>query len=501
MNTIQYSLAKTGKQTCTVNGIRLHSAYDPVKEAQRFVSGIDFGFIPKLIVVTEPALSYCVDFLRQTYPDAILVAIRFTHDFDEYNYLWDKVFDYDNVIQILNIYGEDVVLAAGFLSWQPSQQVYSEEYNYCWQQIKNLVQTSRDILGTRAYFGKRWLKNTISFCSRVKNTSTIEPGTAPILLVASGPSLKSSLDYIIKYRDSFFLIALSSALSPLLAAGIQPDICISTDGGYWAKRHIDFCSIPLALPAEAAIAAQLFEKNIIPLKYGDAPESELLDICKIPSLQALRNGTVSGTALELALTLTTGPVFACGLDLATAVGFQHCQPNRLEMAAEAKDQRLTPKETRLFPQQLPSQSLEIYAQWFVSQSTRFKDRFYRLAHSSYQFSNRLGVIQDIDWKKFVAILAQYKKNKATVRFPVIRSVIIPDERQRYNLLLEALENYKQQKLPHHWLSTLLPAEQALLGRTLDKSELEAEIKDKSSKCINEIIDYLKSIGEKKDHVI
>ncbi len=501
MDTMQFSLTKTGKQTCTVNGIRLHSAYDPVKEAQRFVSGLDFGFIPSLVVVTEPALSYCVDFLRQAYPDAILVAIRFTHDFDEYNYLWDKVFYHDQVIQILNTYGEDVVLATGFLSWQPSQQVYSEEYNDCWQQIKSLVQTSRDILGTRSYFSKRWLKNTLSFCSRLKNASIIEPGTAPILLVASGPSLESSLDYIIKHRDSFFLIALSSALSPLLAAGIKPDLCISTDGGYWAKRHIDFCPVPLALPAEAAIPAQLFEKNIIPLKYGDAPESELLDICKIPALQAIRNGTVSGTALELALAITTGPVFACGLDLATAVGFQHCQPNRLEMGAEAKDQRLAPKETRLFHQQLPSQSLEIYAQWFISQSTRFKERFYRLAHSSYQFSNRLGAIQDIDWKNFAAILAQYKKNKATVHLPVIRSVMIPDGGQRYKLLLEALENYKRQQLPHHWLSTLLPAEQALARRSLDKSELEAEIKEKSSKCIDEIIDYLKSLGEKKDHVV
>ena len=65
MSIIQFSLAKTGEKTCSINRIRLHSAYDPVKEAQRFVAGLDFGFIPTLIVVTEPALSYCAAFLRQ----------------------------------------------------------------------------------------------------------------------------------------------------------------------------------------------------------------------------------------------------------------------------------------------------------------------------------------------------------------------------------------------------------------------------------------------------
>lgn len=500
MSIIQFSLAKTGEKTCSINRIRLHSAYDPVKEAQRFVAGLDFGFIPTLIVVTEPALSYCAAFLRQAYPAAKLVAIRFTHQFDEYNHLWDKFFYHDQIIQLLHTYGEDEVLATGFISWQPSQQVFPQEYNQCWQQIRNLVQTSRDILGTRAYFGKRWLKNTLSFCYRLQNSCTIEPGTAPVLLVASGPSLESSMDFIKKNRDSLFILALSSALSPLMTAGIKPDACISTDGGYWAKKHLDSCSVPLILPAEAAIPASCFEKSIIPLKYGDAPEAQLLENCKIPALQGFRNGTVSGTALELALSITTGPVFACGLDLAAKIGFQHCQPNRLEMAAATKDFRLVPKETRLFPQQLPSQSLAIYAQWFTSQSQRFKDRFYRLAHSSYQFSNKLGVIRDIDWKEFTAVFARHKKKQGTLRLPRICSVQIPEKAQRYEILLKTLEKYAQQ-LPDHWLSTLLPAEQALLNRSLEKTELGKKISEKSSKIINEMVDYLRFLGENTGHVV
>lgn len=499
MSNLELNVAKTGQQTCTINGIRLHSAYDPIKEAQRFVSSLDIPFTPSLIVITEPALSYCSTFLRQSYPQAILVAIRFTHDFDAYNHLWDKVVYHQELIQLLQSYGEDMILATAFFSWQPSQQVFPQEYNHCWQQIRTLVQTSRDILGTRAYFGKRWLKNTLSFCTRLQNTSTIKSGSAPVLLVASGPSLKSSIHFIQKYREAFFVIALSSALSPLLAVGIEPDLCISTDGGYWAKKHIAPCPVPLALPAEAALPAALFEKNIIPLTYADGPEAELLNICKIPRMPAFRNGTVSGTALELALSITTGPVFACGLDLASTIGFQHCQPNCLETAAETKDCRLAPKETRLYPPQLPSQSLQIYAQWFASQSNRFKDRFYRLSDSSYQFSNKLGTIKDLHWEDFSSMLKKLQlqaKNKNLLH-PEIICQTIPPQNQRYEILLKTLEKYQVQKLPDHWISTLLPAEQALLARSLEKTELKEKITEKSAQYMKEMIDYLQAMGENK----
>ena len=156
---IQFADSKSGTRTCIANGIRLHSAYDPVKEAERFVGTLAFDFNPSMVIVTEPALSYCSQFLRKRFPKALLVAIRFTKHFDQYNYLWDKTFHYSQIHQILSIYGEDMVLSAGFISWQPSQQVFPDAHNQCWEMIKNLVQTSRDILGTRVSPSPNFPKN------------------------------------------------------------------------------------------------------------------------------------------------------------------------------------------------------------------------------------------------------------------------------------------------------------------------------------------------------
>lgn len=495
MQDIQFFESRSGDRACSVNSIRLHSSYDPVKEAQRYVANLDISFIPSLIVVTEPALSYCACFLRKRFPKAILVAIRFTNLFDDYNSLWDKVFYSDEIDSLLSIYGESLLLATGFFSWQPSQQVFPDEYISCWNKIRNLLQTSRDILATRSYFAKRWLKNTLLFCCRLSSTSLIKNGASPVLLVASGPSLDSSIEYIKKHRESLFIIALSSALLPLLNKKITPDLCVSTDGGYWAKKHIEKCPVPIALPAEAAVPPSLFNQTIIPLEYGDGPETDLLKLCKIPFMKALRNGTVSGTALEFALSITSGPVFACGLDLSNTVGFQHCQPNSIEMNDENKDFRLITKETRLFPQQLPSHSLEIYAQWFASQSKRFKDRFYRLSHCNYKFSNTLGEIKDMNWNDFEEILQEYNKKHNNFSFPSLTEKKIQKKKERYAILLNTLIKYKETGVPEHWLESILPAEQALLSRSMDKEELQMEIRNKETIFLEEMIDYLKSIRE------
>ena len=495
MEGIQFSRSRAGEKTCSVNGVHLHSAYDPMKEARRFVDAVELPFEPSLLVVVEPALSHCATFLRQRFPDTTLVAIRLADCFGESNHLWDRTLHLSQVHQMLSLYGEDKVLATLFLSWPPSQRAFPQEYRLCWENIRTLVETSRDILGTREFFGRRWLKNTLSFCAKVKHPHIVRAGSSPILLAASGPSLETSLEPIKEHRASFFLIAISSALSPLLAAGILPDLCVSTDGGYWAKRHIAACPVPLAVPAEAAIPGPCIEGRIVPLQYGDGPETQLLEDCGIPALPALRNGTASGTALELALTLTSGPVFACGLDLSPHRGFQHCQPNALEEDALLLDNRLQPKETRLFSGQLHSRPLEIYGRWFSDQSQRLAPRFCRLAAAGYRFKNRLDQIRDIDWDEFKTIVARLKSNQGGALPPFLQETKIPGTAERRRRLRSILEGYRQGSLPESWLATAFPARQSQLARSGDKTAIEERLLADTLDLLDELLAYLDALEE------
>ncbi|MBO4321237.1 MAG: hypothetical protein J5857_12290, partial [Treponema sp.] len=87
---IKYENARNGDRICSVDGIKLHSAYDPQKEAERFVSGLECSFSPTHVIITGPALSYCVKFLRKRFEKAILIAVHYSDKIECDKNIWDK---------------------------------------------------------------------------------------------------------------------------------------------------------------------------------------------------------------------------------------------------------------------------------------------------------------------------------------------------------------------------------------------------------------------------
>lgn len=299
--------------------------------------------------------------------------------------------------------------------------------------------------------------------------------------------MQDSIKEIQKHRCDFFLIALSSALRPLLQNDITPDLCISTDGGYWAKEHIASSPIPLALSGESALYGKDFSQGIVPLSYGNGPEALLLEKCQITTLPAVRNGTVSGTALELALTLTTGPVFACGLDLSSNKGFQHIQPNALELQSSQNDFRLSTKESRQYKAQLSTGSLEIYKNWFKSKSAIFASRFFRI-NTPPQIAS-LGTIRDIDWKEYEHITSFFAQNKkAKLQFPTIHPTPLLTHHQRYHKIIETLSLWIQKEIPQEVLEALAPTEMLLAKRSKqqDYTAPQEKGKDILTKLLSDI---------------
>lgn len=480
---IVFSDAKNGERTCSLGGKHVHSAYNPSKEAEQFVAGISAPFNPSAVVIIEPALSYCVPFLRTRFPQTALYAIRTGAAFSAYDGAWDAIFSADDTLgnRLFERLGEETICSALFLAWPPSERLFPDEAKLAWQAIKTAVLKSRDVLATRSFFAKRWIKNAIRFCARIQQPALLHTGTADILIAASGPSLRTSLPHIAAYRARFFIIALSSALLPLLHEGITPDLVLSTDGGFWAKKHLafhddNFPRIPFALAAESAAPAALLEtQTVVPLWYNDSIAVPLLRVCDIPAMCAARNGTVSGTAVEFALALTSGNVYLCGLDLATAQGFQHTQPNAIEQYQAAHDDRLRTKHMRLAASATAAHgSLAVYRDWFVSASDRLKERVFRLS-DSYAFAHSLGKIRDVGWNIFSA--SNTKKNQ---RFPSVEPIrLVSSDRKKTlaELLPElfATDRYDRELYP---IETLMQqraateAEQIAYGRTVSQGKAQ-----------------------------
>lgn len=482
--------AKDSNKTCLIDGFFIHSSYKPLAEAEKFVSSLTYSFLPEYILITEPGLSYQAEFLRKKFLDSKLICIRYCDYFKEYDSLWDIVF-YFNDSSLLSDYLFDLLNEEGlskclFISWKASEKVFSARSDSCWKEIKKSVLKSRQVLATRSYFAKKWFINSVRNSLFINKTCSILKAKKPVILCASGNSLKGCIPFIKNNKDSFHIFCVSSALSPLLENGIVPELCISTDGGYYAKKHISFHaqkenSIVYAIPCEASLdTIFLTKEKIVPLIYGDSPGDDMFLTVGLKSIQALRNGTVSGTAAYLSLMLTESEVYFCGLDLSENDGFAHTQPNELELSDSSKDSFLNTKETRVFPQTLKNESLETYRQWFSNAD--FGNRLFRLSNN-YNFKNNLNSIPDVNFdylkkKNYNSYNENiFIENKQTIEIS-----------KRKKLIFDLI---KQNLYTEKYINNILPAKKILLERCFDeqaKSEINKEIKDD----INDFFNLLKN---------
>jgi hypothetical protein len=413
---VSFFLSKSGIPSCSYNGILLHSAYDPEREADRFieVSLASCGFTPRMIVITEPALSYAAQSISKRLPLCAICAIRYTNDFCPEDSRWNHVLYAKNLDDIgeelYNRFGEETLCASLFLSWQASERAFPQETKCVWQGIKNAVSKARDVLATREYFAACWLKNSLRFCASLKKTARVVCGSQSVLIAASGASLEACIPFIQERRNDFFLITVSSAHKTLAFHGIQCDARITTDGGFWAKELLGVKNCPTACTPESALTAHCFEEEtIIPLTYGDGSiESKLLDLLKITALTVKRNGTVAGTALSFAQALTTGPVLFCGLELAQGAGYQHARPHAREERCRAFDMRVRPLSFRQAEEGINAKgALSVYRNWFLSRKNNAAC-VYRIAPNG---AAPLGLI-DIGIKEKQKLKSIFKNHKA-----------------------------------------------------------------------------------------
>ena len=151
----------------------------------------------------------------------------------------------------------------------------------------------------------------------------------PILVVGAGPSLDTARDFIIKNRNSFFLLAVDAAAAALLP-DIHPDAIVLVESQYW----IDSAFIGLhkyGVPIFADLTASpralqgcggnvyFFCTEYARLRYLERLYQTLQPLVLSPM------GSVGLTALQLALTLTEShlPVLHTGLDFAWQSGLTH----------------------------------------------------------------------------------------------------------------------------------------------------------------------------------
>jgi len=408
--------SKTFAPTCKADGLWLHSPYDPEREADRFALSSLGSSKPSHVLLLEPCLGYLAASVRRLLPRARIVCLHYSAFFQDKQRCSPNASWYPGTGPGLDAFlesavDEDAIAGVAVLEWEPATRAFPLEA----AAAKRAVRASLDRLNassaTVKAFGKRWIANACASFLLVERALSPRAGSFPVVVAAAGPSLNSALAALSERRARFATVAVSSAFEACRSAGIEPDIVVSTDGGFWSRALLYPASrrpAALASPLTALPSACLYRSSsLLLLDQGSFVEADLMPLLG-GGLRLPPHGTVSGTALHLASRLTDGPIIAAGLDLASYGDLSHARPHGFDAFASRGSFRLAPLERTVWsrgaagtPDKLPeapwrtSRVLDDYASSLPMDFRHLAGRLFRLYPSPQRLTG-FGKIEAAD---------------------------------------------------------------------------------------------------------
>ena len=381
--------AKTGSPTaedlCTSPAVRLHSSYNPEKEAYNAVT--QTAVLEKSAIVFLGCglghhLIQLADFLAQNNisKKIILIEPQPEYFFAALSLLdWSSVFQIEKLVLAIGCPQENIIplledsehintgcagVSDSYFFDIPAFTAHAQEY---FNGIRTLIQrnkTKNDInAATYRKFSKRWIRNSkknldnITRCRTVNQFLQTQRDSVPAqnksyynrdcIIVAAGPSLEKILPFMSELQKRFTIICVETALRALLRINIQPDFIILTDPQYYAYRHIAGLSAPqstLICPLSVYSSVFSFNCREILLCSDFFPISSFFEkqLGEFGNLGA--GGSVASSAWNLAYLLGAQRIFLAGLDLSFPSKQTHIKGSTAEQSFHTKSNRLSSAE-------------------------------------------------------------------------------------------------------------------------------------------------------------
>ena len=369
---------------------RLHSRYRPEIEAERYIEALNPAHDIDFFVLVEPGLGYLVDALRRHRPNGKAIVLHadsaFRESGDRLRGVPVRYPDDGNTVQQFLEREIPEGAKARIIEWRPSLAVYGRLCLDLVRESAEFIKRADASRRTARAFGKRWVRNFFRNLTLFQNVLLCGPIDRPVVVTGSGPSLEASLPRIRAAREGVFVLASSSSLPALTAGGIRPDMVIGTDGGGWALMHLHACfrlDAPprLACALSAAIPSRCSESPVLPLGDGSLWQTLALNAAGVPWTLVPQRGTVTASALELALSIGSGQVFMAGMDLSVGDIRSHARPYGFDHLFFGAASRLSPVYSQAFVRSdriRAGGSHDVYAAWFRSRLESWRGRVFSL---------------------------------------------------------------------------------------------------------------------------
>ena len=318
----------------------LHSAKDPVRESERWISGHPDKDIYNMIVYGCGFFHHIVQLILKYNQNLKTLAI-----IESDIHIVHAAFCYLDLSSLLttksvffHIGGSDsdlrrfmqkylvsfVLDEVEIFEHQPSLQSNPEYYHKAKQVVQESLQSGEILIRTKVQLGGMIQENIIRNLPEMLNNPNISAlngilSNIPAFIVGAGPSLDKNIDELKRVGDQGVIIAVDTIFNKLRNYGITPHIVVSTDPTYLNAAHfnkIDDLGETILVFSPSVyhpILSQLKgTKVVIPL-MGSRFLSTLSDV--FGNMATFKTGVnVGQTSFNLARFMGCDPIVLTGLD-------------------------------------------------------------------------------------------------------------------------------------------------------------------------------------------
>ena len=446
---IEILASKSNCPTAKEGGKFLHSAYNPLREAEQAAKSAKSS-VPDCGGCTffSCGLGYAAISYANLFPNDTIIIVENDprYFFTALSLVdWEPLFKHANFIIALGT-GIDSVesliehtsgLKHTAICENTAQSQHAADY---FSALRSLIERNKRKVeinaSTLEKFSKLWLKNTCRNLHFLAETDGVNiykdscPKDLPCIILAAGPTLEEALPHLAELKKRSILIAVDTALRACLRAGVEPDFVILADPQYYAYRHIAGLKSPssiLITESAAYPAVFRFECKKIVMCASLFPLGQYIEKQIGSKGELVAGGSVSTTAWDFARFIGAKEIFCAGLDLGYPSFQTHIKGSTFEEAIHTKSTRLLTAEKQgsqiLFGAGMSLESdyegqpiltdskMKMFAWWFESKQEEFKDSI-----KSYTLSNKSLKIPGFQVASMDTILSSPEKSEQKTEF-------------------------------------------------------------------------------------
>lgn len=324
-NNLSAKVIKNGKS------VLLHSAYDPIKEANTLIKEIEDDV--DVVFIFGIGGGYLINAIKKLNINIVVIesSISFFNLLID-NFKLDKILEDSKITFFIG--GNDIEDIEKFISLKTTKKVkffitrsysnlFTDDALFYQTKVLSIIDKKTININTILRFDKLWAYNIASNVVEISthygvNRFFDKYKNIPAVVVSAGPSLEKNIRKLKELKDKAIIIAVDTAMKPLSSHNISPHFVITIDpqkknSKYF--RNVNFKDTVLI--AESSVdneaissfkGAIYFLDSIFPLaKYFMRPLGKRGDITM--------GGSVSTAAYDFAIRIGANPIIMLGLDL------------------------------------------------------------------------------------------------------------------------------------------------------------------------------------------